>query len=207
MFDCCHAGGIGLPKDSTTPTLKTGFSESYYDTLRQEQGRAILASSRSSKSSYVLPSSTNSLFTKHLLEGLQGGIFSNNGLIRTFDLFEYLQPKITAEEPRQHPIFKANLEENFPIALYLSGQKEAIPKVEKKFPLIADAKDQPGILPLLQETMVELSNHLQRQFLPATAYKNLEWSYSKTEISIGTQPSRLQIAIANHGESVWRTLS
>ncbi|MCL2923246.1 MAG: toll/interleukin-1 receptor domain-containing protein [Trichodesmium sp. MAG_R04] len=73
--------------------------------------------------------------------------------------------------------------------------------------LIADAKDQPGILPLLQETMVELWNHLQRRFLPATAYKNLEWSYSETEISIGTQPSGLQIAIANHAESVWRKLS
>lgn len=133
LLDCCHAGGIGQPKDSTTPTLKTGFSESYYDALRQGRGRAILASSRSSESSYVSPGSTNSLFTKHLLEGLQGGIFSNDGLIRIFDLFEYLQPKVTAEEPRQHPIFKADLEENFPIALYLSGQKEAIPKVEKKF--------------------------------------------------------------------------
>lgn len=133
IFDCCHAGGIGQPKDANAPVLKGGLSDSYYDRLKQGTGRAILASSRSTESSYVLPEASNSLFTQHLLAGLQGGIASDDGLIRIFDLFEYVQPKVTVEQPNQHPIFKAELEENFPIALYLGGQKGVILQVEPGF--------------------------------------------------------------------------
>lgn len=133
IFDCCHAGGIGQPKEANAPVLKGGLPDSYYDRLKQGTGRAILASSRSTESSYVLPNASNSLFTQHLLAGLQGGIASEDGLIRVFDLFEYVQPKVTGEQPNQHPIFKAELEENFPVALYLGGQKGVIPKVEAGF--------------------------------------------------------------------------
>jgi hypothetical protein len=47
------------------------------------------------------------------------------GVIRIFDLFHYLGPKVTADQPNQHPIFKAELEENFPVALYLGGKAPA----------------------------------------------------------------------------------
>jgi hypothetical protein len=64
---------------------------------------------------------------------LRGGIPSHDGLIRIFDLFEYLQPKVTGDQPDQHPIFKAELEENFPLALYLGGQKGVVPRDEEGF--------------------------------------------------------------------------
>ena len=133
LFDCCHAGGIGQPKDADAPVLKGGLSDSYYERLKQGTGRAILASSRSTESSYIISGADNSLFTQHLLAGLQGGIASEDGLIRIFDLFEYVQPRVTSEHPNQHPIFKAELEENFPVALYLGGQKGVITKVEEDF--------------------------------------------------------------------------
>lgn len=133
VFDCCHSGGIGQPKDPNIPILKTGLSESYYDTLKQGTGRVIFASSRSNESSYVLPGADNSLFTKHLLAGIQGGIPSADGLIRIFDLFEYIQPKVTGEASQQHPLFKAEVEENFPIALYLGGKKGIVPQVGSGF--------------------------------------------------------------------------
>lgn len=133
IFDCCHAGGIGQPKDANAPVLKGGLSDSYYDRLKQGTGRVILASSRSTESSWVFKNAANSLFTQHLLAGLQGGIASDDGLIRIFNLFEYVQPKVTVDQPNQHPIFKAELEENFPVALYLGGQKGVIPKVEPGF--------------------------------------------------------------------------
>jgi hypothetical protein len=81
----------------------------------------------------VLPGAANSLFTQHLLAGLRDGIASDDGLIRIFDLFEYLQPRVTVDQPNQHPIFKAELEENFPIALYLGGQKGVVPRDEEGF--------------------------------------------------------------------------
>ena len=64
---------------------------------------------------------------------MRGGIASEDGLIHIFDLFEYLQPRVTGDQPNQHPIFKAELEENFPVALYLGGQKGIVPKDEEGF--------------------------------------------------------------------------
>jgi len=130
LFDCCHSGGIGQPKEVTAPTIKGGLSDRLYDSLKQGRGRAILASSRADEYSWVLPGDQNSLFTKQLLAGIQGGIPSEDGLIRVFDLFEYLQPRVTAAQPNQHPIFKAEIEENFPVALYLGGQKGVVPRVD-----------------------------------------------------------------------------
>jgi hypothetical protein len=122
IFDCCHAGGIGQPKDVDAAEIKTGLPESYYDVLKQGRGRVILASSRSSEQSYILSGAKNSLFTQYLLEGLQGGVIAPGGVIRILDLFSYLQPKVTQNFPNQHPILKAEIEENFPIALYLGGK-------------------------------------------------------------------------------------
>ncbi|MDH7486281.1 MAG: caspase family protein [Anaerolineae bacterium] len=133
VFDCCHSGGIGQPKEAAAPGLKAGLPESYYEALKAGRGRVILASSRSDEVSWVLPGAENSLFTQHLLAGLRGGIPSDDGLIRIFDLFEYLQPRVTGDQPQQHPIFKAELEENFPVALRLGGQPKAPPTDEQGF--------------------------------------------------------------------------
>jgi hypothetical protein len=127
-LDCCHAGGIGQPKDAAAPIFKAGLPESYYDALKAGRGRAILASSRDTEVSWVLPGAENSLFTQHLLTGLQGGIASEDGLIRLFDLFEYVQPRVTHDQASQHPLFKAEIEENFPVALYRGGQKGVVPR-------------------------------------------------------------------------------
>jgi hypothetical protein len=127
VFDCCHAGGIGQPKEATASELKA-LPESYYEVLKSGRGRVILASSRSTESSYVLPGAANSLFTQHLLAGLRGGAPGPGGVIRIFDLFHYLQPRVTADQPNQHPIFKAEVEENFPVTLYLGG-KVSVPKL------------------------------------------------------------------------------
>jgi hypothetical protein len=126
VFDCCHSAGIGQPKDATAPVIKGGLSDQYYDALQAGRGRVILASSRSNEYSYVLPGAENSLFTAHLKAGLQGSIASEDGLIHIFDLFEYVQPRVTADQSKQHPIFKADLENNFPVALYLGGQKGVV---------------------------------------------------------------------------------
>jgi Caspase domain/TIR domain len=129
-FDCCHSGGIGQPKAALAPAIKAGFSDSYYDQLKSGKGRVILASSRNDEYSWVLPGAPNSLFTQQLLAGLRGGIASEDGLIRIFELFEYIQPRITAAQQNQHPIFKGELEENFPITLYVGGKKGVVAKTE-----------------------------------------------------------------------------
>jgi hypothetical protein len=134
VFDCCHSAGIGQPRDLVTPPFKTGLPESYYDALHAGRGRVILASSRSTESSYVMPGATYGLFTEHLLGGLRGGVSGEaDGLVHVFDLFVYLQPRVTAAEPRQHPVFKGELEDNFAVALRLGGQKGVVPRDEQGF--------------------------------------------------------------------------
>jgi hypothetical protein len=68
-----------------------------------------------------------------LLGGLHGGAASEDGLIRVFDLFEYLQPRVTAVQPGQHPYFKFEGEENLPIALYCGGIQGKIERVCEDF--------------------------------------------------------------------------
>ena len=133
VFDCCHAGGLGQPKDADAPPIKAGLPDRYYERLAAGRGRAILSFSRDSESSYVLPGAAHSLFTQHLLAGLGGGVPGADGLIRVFDLFEYVQPRVTHEQPGQHPVFQADLEENFPVALHPDGKSDSPPQDEYGF--------------------------------------------------------------------------
>ncbi|NEQ67193.1 MAG: TIR domain-containing protein [Symploca sp. SIO2D2] len=135
IFDCCHAGGIAQLKTATAPVIKAGLPESYYDVLKQGQGRVILASSRSSEASYILQDAENSLFTQHLLAGLKGGAIGLGGVVRILDLFSYLQPKVTNDQANQHPILKVEIEENFAITLYQGG------KIQRQVPTVSPADD------------------------------------------------------------------
>jgi hypothetical protein len=133
ILDCCHAGGIGQPRDAAGPAVEAGLPERYYETLTAGGGRAIVASSRSNEVSYTAAGAARSVFSGHLLAGLRGEIPGDDGLIRIWDLFEYLQPRVTGERPGQHPVFKAELTENFAVALRLGGQARAAPADEQGY--------------------------------------------------------------------------
>lgn len=125
FFDCCHAGGLGDPVSDDAPPLQAGLPTTLFEALSAGTGRVIIASSRSTELSWIVQGERNSLFTYHLLHGLRGGARSQKGLIHILDLFEYLQPRVTQSHADQHPILKAELEENFPIALHKGGQHSA----------------------------------------------------------------------------------
>src|SRR5262245_3905440 len=97
IFDCCHAGGIGVLKSLDGRTVQPGLTENYYERLATGRGRVIFASSRDSEYSLALTAEQNGLFSKHLLAGLRGGVPGEEGLIRVFDLFEYVQPRVVEE--------------------------------------------------------------------------------------------------------------
>lgn len=121
FIDACHSGGVGSLKrvsNELTPVL--GFSEKSLSHLANGVGRVIIASSRSDETSLILNGASNSLFTTHLIAALRGDVpTKNDGLIRVFEVFNYISEKVRINAPgRQHPIFKAsNLEDNFPISL------------------------------------------------------------------------------------------
>jgi hypothetical protein len=55
----------------------------------------------------VVPVAENSLFTRHVLAGLQGSTPGPGGVVGSFDLFRCIQPWVTEAQPNQHPVFKA----------------------------------------------------------------------------------------------------
>lgn len=133
VFDCCHAAGAVHLRGALTPALQTGLSERYYQTLAGGRGRVVYASSRETETSIQRVGDEFGLFSKHLLGGLRGGVAAADGMVRAFDLFEYVQPRVTNENPGQHPVFKAEIEENFPIALRLGGEEMAEPRDAEGF--------------------------------------------------------------------------
>jgi hypothetical protein len=126
IFDSCFSGGTGETKGLglEQAEFKSGMEDSYFERLAQGTGRVIMASSRSNEASLVLTDMDNSLFTHYFLEAFRGKARTRgDGLIRVFDVFDHVSEEVPARE-RQHPIFKAtDLENNFPIALYLGGKQ------------------------------------------------------------------------------------
>ena len=127
LIDACHSGGAGGFKGRRARELPAlGYSEKSLGRLAQGSGRVLIASSRASEESWVLPNGRNSVFTSHLLDALRGQArTSGDGVIRVFEIFNHVAEMVKREAPgRQHPVFKASdLEDNFPVALDRGGVK------------------------------------------------------------------------------------
>ena len=68
-----------------------GYNEKSLGRLAQGTGRVLIASSRASENSWVLPSARNSVFTSHLLDALRGRTrTSGDGVIRVFEIFNHV---------------------------------------------------------------------------------------------------------------------
>jgi caspase domain-containing protein/TIR domain-containing protein len=110
VLDCCRAADLAEPRlaEAVTP-------------LAQGRGRAVLAGSRATDFAYQLPGQRDSNLTGYLVDGLRGAAPGVGGVIRICDLFHYVQQHLTGGPVDQHPVFKAELEENYPIAQLRGG--------------------------------------------------------------------------------------
>jgi hypothetical protein len=141
IFDCCHAGGVGvISRDpfGYTEQMRAGLSENYYELLAQGQGRLILASCLAHESSWERSDMANGIFTAQLLTALRGrSAVRGDGLIRILDVFHDLSVWVPLDAARcydpqadgpaqQHPLLKAVVQDNFPIALH-QGDTGSIP--------------------------------------------------------------------------------
>jgi hypothetical protein len=70
--------------------------------------------------------------------------------------------------------------------------------------LVADAAGEPGVLPLVQETLVLLWERRERRYLPLSAYEGLARGTAEAG---GDGRSGLQVAIADHAEAAFAALS
>jgi Caspase domain/TIR domain len=115
VLDCCRAADMAEPRlaEAVTP-------------LAQGRGRAVLAASRTTDFAYQLPCQRDSAMTSCLVDGLRGAASGVGGVILICDLFHYVQQHLAAGPVDQHPVFKAELEENYPIAQLRGGATVAL---------------------------------------------------------------------------------
>jgi uncharacterized caspase-like protein len=126
VLDCCRAADMAeLRLDEAVAPLAQG------------RGRVVLAASRDS--AYSMPGDRDSTMTGYLIEGLRGAASGVGGVIRICDLFHYVQQHVVAEPLGQRPVFKAELEENYPIALLRGGAAAAFTLPPPPDALVYDA--------------------------------------------------------------------
>jgi TIR domain/Caspase domain len=121
VLDCCRAAGVADVKDAVPLAVDGKLAPGALAALATGRGRAVLAGSRADGFAFVNEGDRNGIFTRHLLEGLRGAAGGVGGVVRVCDLFHYVQQKVAAEVPGQRPVFKAELEENYPLALFRGG--------------------------------------------------------------------------------------
>jgi hypothetical protein len=125
VLDCCRAASLA-EADLADPALADSQLSETLAPLARGRGRAVLAASRAVDVAYSMPGRRNSTMTSHLIDGLRGAASGVGGVIRICDLFHYVQQQVAAEPIEQHPVFKAELEENYPIAQLRGGVPEAL---------------------------------------------------------------------------------
>jgi hypothetical protein len=116
VLDCCHSGELAMPR------LARAVAP-----LALGRGRAVLAASRATDSAYTAPNERNSVLTRCLLDGMRGAAPRVGGVIRVCDLFHYVQQCVGKGPMEQRPVFRAELEENYPIAQLRGDTLAAIP--------------------------------------------------------------------------------
>ena len=134
LLDCCFAGGIGQLKDATVAAFKFGLTNADYARLGAGSGRVILAAARADQPAWIQRDAPHSLFTQCLLDGLRGGVGSEDGLIHIFALYDFIEQRVRRAEARQQTVLKGEIESNFAVSLAQGGQRtpaiEPVPAVE-----------------------------------------------------------------------------
>jgi hypothetical protein len=138
IFDCCHSGGVGDASRALSglaKQMRAGLSEDYYADLARGKGRVIIASCLPDEKSWERANMHNGIFTTHLLAALRGrAAVREDGLIHILDVFHDLNVRVppaaaTCYDPdvdgpaQQHPLLKAETQDNFAIALDQGGAK------------------------------------------------------------------------------------
>lgn len=128
ILDACHSdGAVHLKAYGDGMKLPFGFRAPALEKLAAGAGRVVISSCKEDETSITYSAKGHSLFTFFLLEGLSGsapGDERKDGLVRVFDLFEYVSSQVPANPVRghvQHPVIKMHAETNFPLALRKGG--------------------------------------------------------------------------------------
>lgn len=172
IVDSCHAAGMATAKngDVDSTTAEAELSEEFddfkakrisppkgvIDDLKQGKGRVVFTSSRGEEKSYIKPDESNSLYTYHLLEALQGaGNKPGDTEVRVSNLMSYVYQTVRESAKKlgkeQTPIIDMDNTEDFVIAKLLGGKglpdkgwEEVKPEATQNINQIAQVINQHG---------------------------------------------------------------
>lgn len=169
LLDCCHAGGIGSGVKGEGFT-KAAVPPEAIELFQQGKGTVFIASSDEDEFSYI--GKPYSVFTGALIEALSGkGVSRKDGYVRATDLVRYTKewvPKLTEDKQHpQHPNLNFEEADNFVLAYYAGGEKEA---KEVSFDLQVEVSGQ-------NDKLLKTIDHIDKLYCKAEYEKAIELFY------------------------------
>jgi len=165
LLDCCHAGGVGAPRDggAKAPGLqmtKSPLPPEAQGLLAEGSGRVLVASSQEDELSYA--GRPYSAFTLALIEALCGvGVAKKDGYVRVADLALHARQMVPGRtNDRQHPVLHFEQADNFVLAYYAGG--EAQPK-GAPFTVEPEIEPEPGAWTIQQRGQVNIAGDVSGQ--------------------------------------------
>ncbi len=147
LLDCCYSGAAGQ-----------GFKGAVDDQLQQlnnARGTYLVTSSTELQVSHESAAEGLSLFTKHLIAGLETGEADKDGdgWVSMNELYDYVQGKVVAENPAQQPT-KHVKEERGGLWIAKSGRDSRKERAEKiRLLLLELEKQDEGVAEIKMEAM------------------------------------------------------
>jgi pimeloyl-ACP methyl ester carboxylesterase len=117
FLDCCHAAGITKDAQITlnSSTLKLTQGDGLAQHLDDGRGMSIISSCREDQLSYIMDGDSNSLYTKCMIEVLNGKGKTNyeDPYIRISEVVQYIFKKVPEGNPEQNPYANLQIYDDF----------------------------------------------------------------------------------------------
>ena len=142
FLDCCHAAGMVQTVDfSGSTAAKLSQPEGLAQRLDDGKGMSIITSCREDQQSYIMEGDKNSLYTKCMLEVLQGQHKSSfeDPYVRISEVIRYIFKKVPEENPEQNPYANLQIYDDF-ILSYIPEELRILKQTKESNTLIEYSK-------------------------------------------------------------------
>jgi uncharacterized protein YjbI with pentapeptide repeats len=178
ILDCCHSGELKLGRGSEEDIVRLGANaiNRRSQTLKQGEGKCILASSLGPQRAYDLKEKGHGIFTYYLLEGLKGNsdAVDKHGNVTVFSLGNYVYNAIVnlpeAKRPKQKPLTKVEGGGDIILANYSVKTLNSVIKEHQ----VTEPR-QMHLLRLLEDGKIEEFNRTRKEDVPLL-FRRLDFS-------------------------------